>query len=156
MIEKARLEELKQESAFVWYADKKLHRINLSCCLIGETQLERKVMTITYKYPFEGLFETEKKKDAEFDAKFGHMERVEKLGLPTWEEVKDCENYELRFTKGTEIFIFSILKSLFGKEVYIAIDNGVKFYFDKDKTEANYNEACELVKKLFEGEKECQ
>ena len=112
------------------------------------------------------LFET--KAEAEFCAKYKNIQRTETLDLPTWEEAKidklvqngklknGCWDLIKSFTDkmNNEMFEFS-LSSDNGKKFYLSVNNEDSSYKDlfyKPLTYENYLEACELCKKLFEGE----
>lgn len=94
---------------------------------------------------FEQLYET--KEQAEYALRYQNIERVERLSLPTWEEVNDCDygiefgnDYYLETHKNGNIRVYS--NFAIGEDV-----------FYKPLTKENYLEACEICKKLFKGEK---
>lgn len=108
------------------------------------------------------------KAEAEFCAKYKNIQRTETLDLPTWEEAKidklvqngklknGCWDLIKSFTDkmNNEMFEFS-LSSDNGKKFYLSVNNEDSSYKDlfyKPLTYENYLEACELCKKLFEGE----
>lgn len=108
--------------------------------------------------------------EAEFVLKYKNIERTETLDLPTWEEAEidelvksgksknGCWNLIKGFTdkKNNEMFEFS-LSSDDDNQFYLSVNNEDSSYKDlfyKPLTYENYLEACELCKKLFEGEED--
>jgi len=106
--------------------------------------------------------------EAEFCAKYKNIQRTETLDLPTWEEAKidklvqngklknGCWDLIKSFTDkmNNEMFEFSLSSDDYN-QFYLSVNNEDSSYKDlfyKPLTYDNYLEACELCKKLFEGE----
>lgn len=104
----------------------------------------------------ERTFETQP--EAYHQANFGDMERVEKLSLLSYRDLlneeKTSDYYVIRFAKSRTELDEQYLLIISFKSKYIVVEEDIDGYinkelFDKPLTEANYLEACELVRKLW-------
>lgn len=169
MITEKRLNELiKQEGTIYFYSKDYgiIEEFNLKGCELYNDFDNIQLVYENEPYDLENLYET--KAEAEFVAKYKNIERTETLDLPTWEEAEidelvksgksknGCWNLIKGFTdkKKYEMFEFS-LSSDDDNQFYLSVNNEDSSYKDlfyKPLTYENYLEACELCKKLFEGE----
>ena len=175
MISKERLEELIEQGATIYTSG---YREN--CCFKNETivdlaKLDYFNKTKTYSIKDFGggdfvlltgytcdngcdeyltpdeLFENEE--EAEWHREFGHIERIERLELPTWEEIsRDLKDVPA----GTYVikeFDDVSLEYIKYNEVFIGIYKGDYEWKEWEATKENYTLACRKAKELFLGEK---
>ena len=175
MITKERLEELIEQGATIYTSG-----YRESCCFKNETivdlaKLDYFNKTKTYSIKDFGggdfvlltgytcdngcdeyltpdeLFENEE--EAEWHREFGHIERIERLELPTWEEFKNKKTKHVCFM-GKDTFCFFELYEDKQKNRLILLDHDCDYeYFNEELTKENYTTACGLCKEFFLGEK---
>lgn len=158
MISKERLEELIEQCATIYsneYGEIQLIKENdLSLYENGQNNYILYALEPNKKYHNEifdeDLFETEE--EAEWHREFGHIERIERLELPTWEEVsRDLENapvgnYVIKSSDGWSLEYVKYNETVIGLySEYV--------WSEWEATKENYILACRKAKELFLGEK---
>lgn len=153
MIEKERLEELIEQGATIYsneYGEIQLKKENdLSLYENGQNNYILYALEPNKKYHNEifdeDLFETEE--EAKWFAEFGHIERIERLELPTWEEFKNDGEFSFLDKQGFEWDLYSP-----DDETRISLVGGYN-HFEYEYSKENYTLACRKAKELFLGEK---
>lgn len=165
MITKERLEELIKQGATIYEAkyhdttpvDLSKREVRCISSRYNVVAFEPKPNErwLNHKY-FDKLFET--KEEAEWYLEFGNIERVERLNLPTWEEIITNNKYNYY---GTSYFEFGddyrLIVKLPNEDddcefIGIDINGNCELYNWEEATKENYIEACKMAKKLFLGE----
>lgn len=163
MIEKERLEELIEQGATVYMANRYTEGIFLDKRNFEVTDKELVFKYKIYAVLLEDLFET--KEDAEEYAEFGNITRTERLELPSWEDVKSLTKYTKHSFYGKDNALYGLcikpkdsltrfdgsieeLESWCG----IDVDGNCEIEHFAPLTRENYNEARRLCVKLFKGE----
>lgn len=153
MISKERLEELIEQCATIYsneYGEIQLIKENdLSLYENGQNNYILYALEPNKKYHNEifdeDLFETEE--EAKWFAEFGHIERIERLELPTWEEFKNDGEFSFLDKQGFEWDLYSP-----DDETRISLVGGYN-HFEYEYSKENYTLACRKAKELFLGEK---
>ena len=165
MIDKGRLEELIEQGATIY--EVKYNNINPVSLTnkIRDVYYKNGVIAfeprpdekyLHYKY-FKNLFET--KEEAEWHREFGHIERIERLELPTWEELfkedrlLDCYTQEFGIVKNRSFIGVVLLGVDFTNEI-VEVSIGSDQIFCELLTKENYTLACRKAKELFLGKQE--
>lgn len=167
MITKERLEELIEQGATIyiicWGKTKKISLDDVLYMDIEDDQLCYEVDgDLPRTTDLNHLFETYI--DAEEYAEFGNVIRMERLELPSWEDVKDTGYDEIffvkdnRFDSGVVQYYFLVaeqtnqIQIMFREIEHIMVIDAYDVIFQKPLTKENYNEARRLCVKLFKGE----
>lgn len=99
----------------------------------------------------DNLYET--KEEAEWQAEFGNIERVERLVLPTWEEFETTKISVKFFNKNKEylMYVFVKNKNTNNCRIIIYADDREQDWivFEQPLTKENYTKACRKAKELF-------
>lgn len=193
MISREELEELIEKKGTIYYIENNLFNkdiktiVKLEFCGIGRTYRCIEDGFISGKYDLceivgydepeedfiahiENVYKTYE--EAEFTLKYKETSIIEKLSLPTFEEIGD-EFYRKRFfvedkeyQSGVVEYMLVVPKCedkhgimvefreiplIFGEH-----DDAYDIIFEEDRTEENYLKACEICRKLFLGEAEDQ
>ena len=160
MISKERLEELIEQGATIYsneYGEIQLKKENdLSLYENGQNNYILYALEPNKKYHNEifdeDLFET--KEDADFALEFKNITRIEKLNLPTWEElnkkVDTIPNMFWQIAKCSEFILFLQTDKILNNTQIILRGNDDTYNWGL--TKENYLEACKIAKKLFLGE----
>lgn len=146
-ISKERLEELIEQGATIFVNNGQIvYEITLGC--FKNIDIINNVLYCgTEIIPLNNIFET--KEEAEWFKEFGCIERVERLKLPTWEEINK------NFSKERETSFYEDDSHLFFITPFgdIVINNYNHFkvneIFRKPFTKENYTIACRKAKELF-------
>lgn len=143
MITKERLKELIEQGATI-YSTGYREEVDLSLpCYIKDGYLivdEENDVEPTYL--LENL--TESLEEAEWQAEFGNIERVERLVLPTWEEFRNSSGFDFVSKNKQTIYV---MNHFFDNEIYITDQWGYNETFEY--TPNGYIEACRKAKELF-------
>ena len=151
MIEKKRLEELIEQGATIYIADKQTNYpipifLRKNYYIDDDNVLNNRTFGIEF---VKNLFETQKQ--AEWHLKMTRT-RTETLELPTWEEFKDYnENISVSFI-GEDWFVYELSKQTLNNKLYLILVVDGKIWKRWNFTEKDYIKACELCLKLFSGE----
>ena len=156
---KERLKKLKQQGATVYSCFAKF--VNIFPLKKDMFRSENLIEDWDYFMEIKNLFET--KKEAEHNAKFGHMQQVNELSLPSFDKFSKAKeyvkgflnkriSYELWKDSNNFITIRKFDYNQYDQENDLPYTYSI--IYNKPLTEANYNEACELVRKLFKGEEQ--
>ena len=167
MISKERLEELIEQGATIYSTDTKMY--GLVKWLELENKLERlefnkdgevKLFIIDngwwHWFNLKDLYED--LEDVKWHKEFGHIERTERLELPTWEElfkedrVLDCYTQEFGIVKNRSFIGVVLLGVDFTNEI-VEVSIGSDQIFCELLTKENYTIACKRARDLFLGEK---
>lgn len=155
MISKERLEELiEQESTIYIICWGKIQEISLNDLIYMDIDEDELCYEITDGKPrttdLRHLFEN--KEEAEWYKEFGCIERTERLGLPTWEELNNIlqtqKYFEVNFKNKYETVSFCV------NECQIVVMQQGHNYLsglDKEFNKENYILACRKAKELFLG-----
>lgn len=152
MISKERLEELIRQEATIYSARIMVREIPLNNLIQIYTEYGENIIVFGYDpNDWEGLKDCyETKEEAEWHLKY-HATRTEELNLPMWEDREIIFSFFDK--KGCEI----CLDCAYGKVRVERYKNGLldKELCEFELTEENYEKACDLCLKLFEGEEKC-
>lgn len=101
----------------------------------------------------------EREEEANFALKYQNIPRTETLRLPTWEEVCGDDNYSFTYLYCINEFLFSVKIYRFVSTFDVCCSHGrfIRDYKFKKifnlTTKDDYLKTCDIVKKLFIGEK---
>lgn len=149
MISKKRLKELIKQKAIIWSSSwEEEVDLSLPCKIVKDGGTFALIIEEDKAHhPYYSLaFLEEDVKKAKWDIKFRDVERIETLGLPTWDELQEIFNhiiddyYERCFTVNNNAYC------LFVNSNVIEIE---ELGYSKIANEENYIEACKLFKKIF-------
>ena len=167
MISKERLEELIEQGATIWSDIYEEIKLDKNTCEIWEVRsLDGKhwgwILCFLYDKN-QNLWEEVDIEDLEEDVdksrwnyEFGCIERVERLKLPTWEEIKH-EFIDKNYLMNCDYTIIDIPDLIL--DIRVDIIPQIFIYSMEEKynwnlTKENYTLACRKAKELFLGEKE--
>jgi len=171
MITKERLEELIKKDATIYYikcnnvvvvidfADKSEGDLKDIENISGSDDFVLKLINLClqdnenatiYDWLLGQLYETES--EAEHYIEYGNIQRTETLSLPSYNEFKN----PIIFNDKKDIYElnaeFYTIGNVNKKFIIIHYYRTCKLIFNKPLTEENYEQACEICKKLFLGE----